>query len=326
MPIRNLSRMHSRQWLHQYLSSSWSKHRSFHASPRHQYLDGCISLTHNAISGLHQSTGLSWAVTLPLTALIIRTVVTGPLSVYTYKITQRRMAVQPLIFAWQSVVQRKVMQKDRARGPVVCDKLVRQKMREKTAELYRNWGTQSWKLFLPVLQLPVFLVVIETIRKMCGTHEGLLGLFARPWNESTVETGGTGSETLTKFLVPIEESLSNEGALWFPDLLMPDPLLALPFILSASMFANISSHRIMSRTLHRTPSKIQTQLDKILMALALAVGPATLALPSAMLVYWTTSSLLALTQTIFLAWYMPSASSFTRCKSKESVLGLGQNK
>ncbi|KAL9027428.1 MAG: hypothetical protein Q9196_004047 [Gyalolechia fulgens] len=106
--------------------------------------------------------------------------------------------------------------------------------------------------------------------------------------------------------VPIEPSLATEGALWFPDLLVPDPHLILPFILSATMFANISYQERTAKKTGLTPGAFQRRLGNAFKIVVLAVGPLTLAVPSAIHVYWISSSAFALASNIVLNWYSPT--------------------
>lgn len=187
------------------------------------------------------------------------------------------------------------------------------------------------------MQLPVFLVVIETLRKMCGMHGGLLGLFSE-WYfkpaEISLEHGIEGwadgplqPSTLPfkqadhSVVIPFEQSLATEGALWFPDLLVPDPLLILPFALSGTMFFNIYYQSTLAKG--TTESKWQARIQNILKIVALAVGPLTLNVPSGILLFWISSSLCAVGSNIALEAYLPLAPLFKPPKSRDRLLPLG---
>ena len=290
--------------------------RAFHTSPKCQssLLDVCYSQAHTVITGLHSLTGLPWVVTLPLTAFLVRAVVISPLSIYSHRITRRQLALQPLLQAWRFPLQRKVFKETAALGPSAAQKKLLKALASKRRELNKRFGTGNWKRFLPVLQLPVWLIVIETIRKMCGTHAGLLGLLTRTSQEAVEQPGTDSVAEVSPSVVPVEESFSGGVALWFPDLLLPDPLLILPFVLSGSLFANI--HFNSSRP-GVTPSNFSRRLTNTLKILALAIGPATLQVPAAMLIYWISSSLFALGQHAILEWYMPASPSVKPCRPRQ---------
>jgi len=189
-------------------------------------------------------------------------------------------------------------------GPVVAQRTVVKKMREKQREIYTRFGCGRWKLFLPIVQLPIWLLAIETIRKMCGTRTGLLGLIAAQFSSSADPPSGPEG-------VLVEETFATEGALWFENLLVPDPQLILPFMLSGVMFLNLShAQRGANQTIW------QRRLMNSLKVVALAIGPLTLQIPSAMLVYWISSGLLAYTQGAILDKIMPVKPPVLPCKPK----------
>lgn len=290
------------------------KSRSFHSTPTPQYLEVCYDQVQNLITGLHSISGLPWAATLPLTALIVRSVIVWPLTATSHAAGRRQLALSPLVHAWQHVIRQKVMKKAADLGPVVCHRMVKRAMTRKKMDLYARHGCEDWRLLLPFLQLPVFLVVIESIRKMCSAHVGLLGLiFGKP-KDPVEESGDDSIEEVTQLAASLKQSLSQEGALWFPDLIAPDPLLILPFLLSGSLFANIY---LQNRTLPgQTPSKFSRRLTNTLKIIALAIGPATLQVPTALLLYWISSSWVAMGQYFLLDWYHPRQAPSTPCKPK----------
>ena len=293
--------------------------RRFHVSTRRPFLDTCFTGTHVLITGIHSVTGLPWAATLPLTALLLRITIIGPLTTYSHAITLRRAALNPLMQAWQHVFRRKVMKDHAALGPVECQKLVKKLYQQKWKEIIQARGVQFWKILLNWLQLPIFLVVIETIRKMSGVGEGLLGLLMKRFqNSEDVGQDGATQDGAGSLLFSVEPSFANEGALWFPDLLVSDPQLILPFLLSGVLFSNLLFHERVALKTSSIPSKSQRRLRSVLKIVALAIGPLTLQVPSAMLVYWISSSLFALGQNVFLQWYMPSPKAITPCKPRQS--------
>lgn len=313
--------------------------RRFHSSPLRRFLDleSCYAITHTALTGLHSVTGLSWAATLPCTALIIRVFILSPISIYTHKIRERRRPLRPLVLAWAHVIARKVLQEHGKEGPIVFRKIAVKQSSAMGKEIAKRHGAQMWKLFLPIVQLPVFLVMVETLRKMCGMPRGLLGLFSGWYSksdEATLEHGveGLAGDTLQpstisfdqadqSAVISFEQSFATEGALWFPDLLAPDPLLILPFALSGAMFLNVYYHSILVKG--ETQSRWQVRLQNILKIMALAVGPLTFQIPSGILVYWVSSSLCAMGSTMVLEAYLPRAPPFKPPKSRDKLLPLG---
>lgn len=295
--------------------------RSFHASPPQRFIAECVDQTQHLIVGLHTLTGLPWAATLPLTAILIRLGILGPLATYAHIKSSQRREIYPLVYAWEHTIRRKVLREHRAQGPAACHELATTQLRRKGRELRKELGVQYWKSWSSWLQLPVFLVAIESIRKMCGTHSGLLGLLTRgPVEDASREEILAGTDVGASH--EIKQSLAAEGVLWFPDLLLPDPALILPFMLSGCLFANIKFHDKRGAAAGVEPGKWQLRFQRSLKVVALAIGPATLGVPSAMLVYWITSSVCALGQNYFLEWYLPTKPVVKPCKERASGLAL----
>ncbi|MCJ1403482.1 hypothetical protein MMC11_006705 [Xylographa trunciseda] len=282
--------------------------RRFHASPPKQFdvLDICMSQAHQVFTSVHSFTGLPWVLALPLTAFLVRLCLITPFNIYGQQTLRRRVALQPLLYAWARPLAVRVATEHGTQSEAYRQKMLKKGLHYKQRELYRKFGIKQWPIFAPLINFPVWLVFMETIRRMCGTHEGLLGLIAKAFKQSEDETevaltpveAGASSAY-------IEPSMAFEGALWFPDLLVPDPMLILPFALSACFFATIvqQDRRILNR--FGVLTKWQTRRSRISKLVVLAIGPLTLHLPSAMLVYWMASSLTVLGQNILLDTILP---------------------
>ena len=183
---------------------------------------------------------------------------------------------------------------------------------------------------------------------MSGCHKGLLGLVT-DWSSSekaqdaasssatttsdcaagSLAAGGPPnaldgaeltSESVVDATVTFEPSMATEGILWFTDLTVPDPMLALPFMLSASMFLNIYSKERSIDVPYLQRSKGAQRWTRVLGTVALAAGPLTLQMPSAMLVYWVSSSLMGYGQFIFLDRFMPLKLPPKPCKTNIDAL------
>lgn len=116
-----------------------------------------------------------------------------------------------------------------------------------------------------------------------------------------------------------EPSFASEGALWFPDLLLPDPTLCLSLILFVSLYANVTYHA------HVAPAQTKWghRYYKILRILAFASGPLTIPMPTAILVYWISTSLVGLGHFTFRQWYKPHMPRFRPCKPRHLRVLLG---
>jgi inner membrane protein COX18 len=225
-------------------------------------------------------------------------------------------------------------------GPAIVYRDTQADMREKRGQIYSRWGCGLWKNYLPLMQLPIWLLMVETLRGMAGTRKGLLGMMlpagiAGDVNELDTtpelaaagipEAGIVGAEligekSIVEVVMPVEPSLATEGILWFPDLMAADPMLLLPFILSGTLFLNIySGQRRGIPGVAMTRARIR--MMRALGVVALAVGPLTLQMPTAVLLYWVSSGMLAYGQHLLIDYYMPIRSPVRPCEPKKRTLG-----
>lgn len=257
-------------------------------------------------------------------------------------------------------------------------------MEKKRKELYKTFGLKRWPQFVGLIQLPVWLLVIETIRKMCGAKEGLLGLIenaviepdakaeelgrirdqaigkggdvggvlgegtgevmgssgmirltdatgtavAATGNSTTSTIGEVGSqilETSTSMTsqVPVVASMATEGILWFPNLLVPDPQMYLPWVLMSSIMANLQLAKMHAGMDGADLTRFRTAVHRTLMMLSVAIAFVTVELPAAILIYWCSSSGGAIVQSLLLRRFMPMPKLAKPCRPKQkSYLGL----
>ncbi|PYI35101.1 hypothetical protein BP00DRAFT_422427 [Aspergillus indologenus CBS 114.80] len=262
------------------------------------------------VHGVHNLSGLPWAYSIPLTALIVRSCIALPIQIYTKLQGRRERAAQPLLACWQSYYRSSIGAKReqqqlqalqdagggegrRRRQPSVRTQTAVAVARQRKA-LFRRLGiSRYWKgMFL--LPIPAWLSVMETIRAMAGCESGLLAWLLRL----------VGSSTATR--VPVEPTLAAEGALWFPDLLAGDATGVLPAVLTASILLNIHVGWKVPR-LAELADLPRAQLPKHLFLRALRTFAQLMALnvglstylyetPAALLLYWATSSNIATLQ------------------------------
>lgn len=289
--------------------------RAFHASPRHQFLDPLLNNTQSALETLHTVTGTPWVLTLPLAALVIRATIILPLTITQRRVLQTQASLSPVLHGWLSIYKKEVAQQVGKAGPQAYVRALSAKQRMKQDEIYKRWGVQRWKLWIgPLSQIPIWLIMVESVRRMCGTNEGLLKLGAKSvgsvkaWlgfgGATGVDPGDAGKVIAEgAHIVP---EFATEGALWFQNLLVADPNLILPFVLSSVIFLNLFGHngrQVQRFNLDRKDWR--SRLTRALGVVALAVGPLTLQVPAGMLVYWISSSVLAYLQATLFDKFMP---------------------
>ena len=136
------------------------------------------------------------------------------------------------------------------------------------------------------------------IRRMTGTEDGMLSLIGK----SLAALRGKENLNLisTDDLIPIEPSLATEGMLWFDNLMIPDSTCILPFALSGIMYVRCSCRAriitslpaawvMLAASNRLKPFDLLHTLKYLLKYLKyapLAIAPATVMFPSAMLLYW----------------------------------------
>lgn len=151
---------------------------------------------------------------------------------------------------------------------------------------------------------------MESLRGMCGNTNGLV-----PWLLSLIEPAkDTAGEAVQSLHLTVEPSLANEGALWFPDLLAGDPTGALPVLLTASILLNVNmGWKSASRLEISEMPKLQmyqtiffSGLRVFIQVLAVNVGFSGwfYEMPTALMIYWITSTNVATLQTWLLEKYM----------------------
>lgn len=172
--------------------------------------------------------------------------------------------------------------------------------------LRSKWKVASGYKFANFLQLPVWLSLMESLRGMCGNKNGLV-----PWLLSLIESSDSPGDSLH---LTVEPTLANEGALWFPDLLAGDPSGVLPALLTLSILLNVRTGWTV------TPLVTMADMPKMqmyqatffrglrvfiqIMAINVGVSAAFYEMPTALLIYWISSTNIATLQTFLLEKFM----------------------
>ncbi|KAH8150663.1 uncharacterized protein LAJ45_05359 [Morchella importuna] len=301
-------------------------HRAFHATPSRRFLEPTLTATHTLLTTLHTTTALPWCTLIPLTAILLRALITTPTTIYSRQRAFKTLALQPLVSAWQHPLARAA--KATTTTPQQWEAATRKALRGKRAEILKRHGCQRWKAFAaPLMQLPVWVAASVTLRGMTG-RDGLpewwRGKNASPDTlDSTPDalnstpdtlipdtTSALDTVTAAERLIPIEPSFATEGALWFPDLLDADPLFILPMAFSFLMFANIE----MQSALHPPTTRTQRVFTNTLRVIPLVALPLILDMPAALTLYWATSAAYSLVQNVVLSVAMPRPEEVKACK------------
>ncbi|QDS76297.1 hypothetical protein FKW77_002077 [Venturia effusa] len=294
--------------------------RQFHASLRRSRMgDPLPSFPHEALVYLH-NTGLPWAVVIPIAAVGIRVAMlalfVAPARLERAKINE----ITPLISA-KAVHAREEMEKTILDNPrLLANKsarvLYKEKLQTISAQLFAKYGVSKHKTMLPILQLPVFLIMAETLRRMMGLRSSVFSGTSAPVD---VDSDLLGSATADANAVSepanwFEPTMMLEGPFAITDLTAADPTLILPLAVSGFMLANLryGQHRNAQQGLTR--SKFSRILHNTLMGAAVLIFPLTLHLPAGFLYYWACTSASSLASDMILDKLHPPRLTVKACR------------
>jgi inner membrane protein COX18 len=291
--------------------------RQFHASAPLKSETTLLDIPHQLFLSLHDI-GQTWTLAIPLAALTIRFGLLA-FQLPARHAQQRRHQMTPVINGFRSA-QNIAQERDIKNGRT--SRMHSQTFKEMEFAKYKRdasveWNTGLHWTFLSYLQLPVFLGMAECMRSMLGMQRGLLAAIMSRFEGLPLEISSATEERLdgleSNIFRPewIEPSMATEGLFWCHDLTVADPTLALPFIVSALMFANIS---LGSEVVAAERKPWQKGLHRGLMIVALLIGPLTMQLPAGILYYWACSSATSLGSNLWMDRKYPLKKPIKACK------------
>ena len=275
--------------------------RELSATPRRPFIDECLVPTHTLICGVHDMTGLPWAATIPLVAFLVRLVIVAPLNVCCNMEVRKKKKLVAQFEKSRPAIENKIQKEHGDKSPLERQKIQNREIDYMRRQLLKQGRARAYTLYLAAFaKVPIWFMMMETIRRMTGTEDGMLFLSAKSLMVLKGQQNA-GPGTMDE-LIPTEPSLAAEGMLWFDNLMIPDPSLILPFALSGIVFVIFSSDQPtvnFTASPGSTPERVRQVLSwnlrkkRTLKLGALAVGPATLMFPSAMLLYSISAGLVA---------------------------------
>jgi inner membrane protein COX18 len=282
------------------LNAALHPHRHFSSTPRRPTT--LLDVTTSAFEALHTTSGLSWSTLIPLTALSVRLCIL-PLTLYAREKTSTIIRLLPLQSAATAQLAKKL-----AKSAGTATKWERQLRKEATAHrrlLWKRWGVQYWKLFVPFVQLPVWLVASATIR-------ALLPPPPPPQDGAAV---GKGVDWLMDAFGGLErthtaQGLVSEGLAFCADLTMADPSHALPVVLWSALIANLAFHHFTN-----PPEKVtQKAIAGTLYLLSFWMAYVGWHAPAALVLYWSASACSALAFNLALHVLKPLPERVKKCQ------------
>jgi inner membrane protein COX18 len=299
--------------------------RQFHASPRRYGLINTILVVpHECLVALH-TTGLSWAAVIPITAIAIRCIVVPFLIAPARNQRAKLSELTPLISANALLEREKVEQLATEKPHLLLAKspqaLYREQVREVRGRLARQFHLERGKAFLTLLQIPVFLMFAETLRRMMGMRGK--GIFSAadapkvvdPSTLSSVISETVPLQTETAVLDSsswYDPTMTWEGPLWIMDLTMPDPTFSLPVIVSVLMMANLKYGNYRRQDVEKTA--FSRRLHNALMGIAFMIFPLTMHLPAGFLYYWACTSASSLSADLLIDRLSPPRPIVKACR------------
>lgn len=300
---------------------------------------------HTALQTVHTSTGLSWPVLIPLSTILVRLVFTFPISVLTRLRARKQADLQILLSAMTPILRAKLASAGssparNARGVELSatqiNVLATKERRKRRVELFKKFGCQSWKSIVigPLIQLPIWISLSLVLRGMCGysnltgnasTGESFIPVEEEFKKESFLWIGaepGGWSDSVSKMIGGNGVGGVNGG------LMDADPLGILPIVVLFLGLANVewnainimgkaATHNQSTPLPNSTPTVLGTgsstnsgpSAPKIVANISRAgiMLFSTMAFnaPSAVCLYWVSSSAFSLAQNLFLDRVLP---------------------
>jgi inner membrane protein COX18 len=258
--------------------------------------------------------GLPWYAAIPVSALIVRGLVVLTLGSRVRENTGRYVALHPLRKAISIGIRDRLSRKGGFTSPKHGQIAISRAVKQSNKELDNRWtcslrGQLGWS----VAQLPIFMIMQDVLRRMTAALEGLWGMALNSvgLNKSQLTEGRAYSTDIANNPW-FEPSLANEGMLWFPDLLVPDPTGILPYAVSVVMLANIALSNN-TPTSPKAKSSWQRNLRITMMCAAASIGPLCQGLPASLMLYWLSSSCSAMLWNVYLDQKYPAIKGIAPC-------------
>jgi inner membrane protein COX18 len=246
----------------------------------------------------HDATGIPWQFSIPACTLLLRYALATLTQLAVHKSRVDDANFQPFDTAFKSAYPRVPLKLPRPSGhvgPMLYPKLSLIHWRNAMEYRYQTRRRRTGRFgnlirYAPLLNIPFWLAMVEGLRAMSGCHHGLIGLITRSLGLWQNETGADSDRQFwgTEYIV---DSLATQGPFWCENLMLPDPTGALSCALG---LATLYSLRKATASYRKTVFARDPVLEKMttygVPAAAAFITLATMQFPSAILLYWVTSS------------------------------------
>ena len=225
---------------------------------------------------INNISGLPWWATIMSTTIALRVLITLPLARHQAITVAKMELVQPMISEIVEALKHNMVIRGKRMGkpPEEVNREFRIAARSHIKDIYKREKCNPLKLYvLPWAQLPLWIVVSLALRNISGffPREAIGKSFCHP-------------------------DLLTGGFSWISDLSSSDPYYILPAIIGIANLLNIE----MNSLRRREASKWQVIITRIFRTLTIAMVFFASQVPSAMSLYWATSSSYGLVQNLAL--------------------------
>ena len=246
------------------------------STPPYYYTFPLIVGTQDILISGHDFTGLPWWAIIVFTTIVLRFSITLPLARLQAITLAKVELLQPTLNEVIDALKHNISIKGKRSGQSAeeVDRTFRQEARLYTRDIYKREKCNPLKLyFLPWVQLPLWITISLALRNISG-------YFPK-------ESGATD-------VLPCSAELKTEGMFWLTDLTVSDPYFILPVIIGISNLMNIELNTLK----RQAPSKKQLIITRVFRFLTIGMVLAASQVPSAMSLYWATSSSYGLAQNL----------------------------
>ncbi|KAI5810425.1 60Kd inner membrane protein-domain-containing protein [Pyronema omphalodes] len=268
--------------------------RNFHCTrPQAIFLDTTTTL----LTDLHSSTHLSWSLLIPCAAVTLRVLFTLPLTLYSRSKMSTIISLLPLTEARTLHHAREL----RGQPPHIFESTLRKVAKKSRNQLWARWGCQQWKLFLPLLQIPVWVAASASLRALMpgAADDSMVSFFGGLTNPAEVAREAAG--------------LATEGFGWVQDLTATDPTLALPVMFGAAVLANVRYQAYINPPQSTNAKRISNALT----VMTVPMFVVSCGMPSGLVLYWASSAMWSLGLTMALQRYRKLPEKVGRCKVED---------
>ncbi|XP_011618380.2 cytochrome c oxidase assembly protein COX18, mitochondrial isoform X2 [Takifugu rubripes] len=245
---------------------------------------GPVHLCEQYLMGVQQVTGFPWWLSIIMSTVMVRTLITLPLATYQVVIIAKVEALQAEISELAKRLRYEVSFQGKERGWTEREKRFQfqKHLRHLVSQLYIRDNCHPFKASLLVwVQLPLWISLSLALRNLSLNQPGQCGL-------------------------------TTGGALWFPDLTSPDSTWILPLCLGLTNLLIVEVFSLQKLN----QSRFQRLTTNFIRVFSVLMIPVAASVPSSMALYWFSSSLVGFCHNLVLR--SPTAHKLLKLQAQRS--------